>query len=731
MHPQTDNNQINSPEKSKKHWEVNLRLHKKSVIIVFIAMFASVGAYQLWRTYAATSVGSIEAEAMLVTSGTFNSIDDTNASGGKARSATTASTISGTLTTNGPATSLLIKARGLQCNGSPIINLSIDNRPIQSTTVTTTTWTAFTVPVALNQGAHTVVASYANPYVSTRGGKTKCSRTLILDNFIFMNDNDVASETLLSLAKTATASSVESGTSFVASNAFDGDATTRWSSAYSDPQWLSVDLGAAYPISHVNIAWENAYGTGYQLQTSLDGVTWTTMYTTSTGDGGVDDITGLSSTGRYVRMYGNARISAWGYSIWELKIYGNSLTNPATPPSSTTDTTSPITSLTNPLSGATLSGVSIVTASASDNVAVTKVEFYVDNILAATDTTSPYSFSWDTTTNSNASHALYAKAYDAAGNSGNSSTITVTVSNITPMNNVGSQPYLYLGWGSPQDPVAVMNSTGIKRFTMAFMLSSGTGSCNPAWDGSRPLLGGNDEKTIAAIRNAGGDIVISFGGWSGTKLGPNCADSAQYAAAVQKVVDAYKLKYIDFDIENLDELENSVVQDRILGGIKIIKQNNPGVQAIITVGTTISGPTAMNSRVITQAAKLGVPVDVFTVMAFDFGGASDMYANTVSAAVGLKNLLKTTYGWTDSVAFAHVGISGMVGNSDQMEVTTPDIWTQIRDWANANRIARLSTWAVNRDRPCPGGGIVDNCSGISQTDLQFTRITSGFNGIYQ
>ena len=98
------------------------------------------------------------------------------------------------------------------------------------------------------------------------------------------------------------------------------------------------------------------------------------------------------------------------------------------------DTTAPTTSITAPANGATVSGTVSVTASASDNVGVTRVEFFLDGVLQSTDTTSPYSWSWDTTTATNASHALVSKAYDAANNVGTSSTVTVTVLNGTPIN---------------------------------------------------------------------------------------------------------------------------------------------------------------------------------------------------------------------------------------------------------------------------------------------------------
>jgi hypothetical protein len=127
--------------------------------------------------------------------------------------------------------------------------------------------------------------------------------------------------TLLSQGHPATASSLQ-GAGYPASNAVDGSLTTRWSSAFSDPQWLEVDLGATHTLSQVTIDWEAAYATAFQLQTSNDGTTWTTIYSTTTGTGGTQTIP-VSGSGRYVRMYGTARATGYGYSIWEFQVYGS------------------------------------------------------------------------------------------------------------------------------------------------------------------------------------------------------------------------------------------------------------------------------------------------------------------------------------------------------------------------------------------------------------------------
>jgi hypothetical protein len=290
---------------------------------------------------------------------------------------------------------------------------------------------------------------------------------------------------------------------------------------------------------------------------------------------------------------------------------------------------------------------------------------------------------------------------------------------------MAAAPYLYLGWGNPPSATSVMSATGIRWFTMAFILSSG--GCNPSWDGQRPLTGGTDETTIRAIRAAGGDVLPSIGGWSGNKLGPNCATPEALAGAYQKVIDAYGLKAIDIDIENSDEFENEAVQDRILNALKIVEQRNPGITTIVTFGTTTSGPSWWGQRLIRRAKELSVPVDVFTIMPFDFGG-NDMYADTVSASEGLKNFLTSTFGWSADTAYRHMGISSMNGRTDVGEVVTPQDFTRIRDWAAARHLARLSFWSVNRDRPCPGGGTVSHCSGIDQQEWQFTKILNGYSG---
>ncbi len=395
-------------------------------------------------------------------------------------------------------------------------------------------------------------------------------------------------------------------------------------------------------------------------------------------------------------------------------------------PGGSSDTQAPTAPTNLTSTGKTSSSVSLSWSAATDNVGVTAYDVYsgsskVAGVSGTSATVSGLSAS--------TAYTFTVKARDAAGNvSAASNSVSVTTSAGSGGGSGFKQaaPYLFEGWGDPPSPSAVMSSTGVKNFTMAFVLDSG--GCTPAWDGSRALTGGVDQSAINQIRAAGGDVTPSFGGWQGSKLGANCSSASALAGAIQKVIDAYGLKSVDMDIENTDEFENEAVQARILTALKTVKANNAGLRTIVTFGTSTTGPTYYGNRLIEQAQSIGADIDVFTIMPFDFGGGSDMYGNTVSAAEGLKTKLKSTFGWDDATAYAHIGISGMNGLSDQQETTTPAIWTQIRDWGNAHHIARLAFWAVNRDRGCAGGGVVSNCSGISQSDWQFTSITAGFTG---
>jgi hypothetical protein len=136
-----------------------------------------------------------------------------------------------------------------------------------------------------------------------------------------------AAETALTPAS-AIASSSERG-DLSGAAAIDHNEGTRWSSGFSDDQWLTLDFGSTQTITRVRIDWENAHATQYLLQVSDDNSNWTTIKTVDNSQGGTEDLTGLNGQGRYLRMQGVKRSTNYGYSIFEIQAFSGT---PATTP---------------------------------------------------------------------------------------------------------------------------------------------------------------------------------------------------------------------------------------------------------------------------------------------------------------------------------------------------------------------------------------------------------------
>jgi hypothetical protein len=154
-----------------------------------------------------------------------------------------------------------------------------------------------------------------------RSWTAAAAATLLATCLLVTANSARAADSLLSQGKPATASSTES-VAFPASNAVDGNNGTRWSSAFSDPQWLQVDLGASATVTSVVLAWETAYARSFSLKTSANGSAWTTVYSTTNGTGGRQTLN-VTGTGRYVRLETTVRATQWGVSLTEFQVYGS------------------------------------------------------------------------------------------------------------------------------------------------------------------------------------------------------------------------------------------------------------------------------------------------------------------------------------------------------------------------------------------------------------------------
>jgi hypothetical protein len=130
---------------------------------------------------------------------------------------------------------------------------------------------------------------------------------------------------LLSLGKPTKASSTYDGT-YTAAKATDGDIAIGWLANPAErTSWLSVDLQAQYNVSQVKIYWGGYdWSVAYDVQTSVDGVVWSTVYhEANNADGGLDTINLAGVSGRFVRVLCNGpKSDGWSYEIYEMEVFG-------------------------------------------------------------------------------------------------------------------------------------------------------------------------------------------------------------------------------------------------------------------------------------------------------------------------------------------------------------------------------------------------------------------------
>jgi chitinase len=234
-------------------------------------------------------------------------------------------------------------------------------------------------------------------------------------------------------------------------------------------------------------------------------------------------------------------------------------------------------------------------------------------------------------------------------------------------------------------------ATGHKFYTLAFMLSSG---CSASWNGDTPLA--NDDfygAQITALRKTGGDVIISFGGASGTELATACKTVESLQAAYQAVITKYALTWMDLDIEGGAESATADV-DRRNKALKNLQAANPGLRVSYTLAVDPTGLPQAQRALLSNAKTNGVRVDTVNVMAMDYGPCDlDMGQAAIMAAQATKGQLQSL--GTSSA----VGVTPMTGVNDvACENFTTANATSLVDYAQANAyINLLAFWAMGRD----------------------------------
>ncbi len=284
-------------------------------------------------------------------------------------------------------------------------------------------------------------------------------------------------------------------------------------------------------------------------------------------------------------------------------------------------------------------------------------------------------------------------------------------------------PYVE-SWFGTTSLVNVANTTGQKYFTMAFILSKS--GCTPSWNGSQTMDQGYYLSDINNLRAMGGDVAFSFGGWSGTELGDACTTVSSLQAAYQAVIDAYNVKWVDFDIENkaITNPAGIDLRNKALAGLEAA---NPALKVSYTLGVMPDGLPAAQLNLLLNAKANGTRVDVVNIMAMDYSTSfcGDMGQYAIQATQSTENQLLS------NGISATVGITPMIGQNDtHCEIFTLANANTLVAWAQSTSyVTELTFWAVERDNgSCPGKSKAsDSCSGLAQNTYDFTNIFKTFH----
>ncbi|MEV5520028.1 chitinase [Streptomyces pseudogriseolus] len=294
----------------------------------------------------------------------------------------------------------------------------------------------------------------------------------------------------------------------------------------------------------------------------------------------------------------------------------------------------------------------------------------------------------------------------------------------------GFAPYVDTSLSPAYDLLASAEATGVKEYTLAFVTDGG--GCTPKWGGTGSLGDNPVAAQIGALREAGGDVRVSFGGAAGSELGTTCGSVEALTAAYTEVVDTYQLTKVDFDVEG-GALPNTQANTRRAQAIAALQKSHPDLDVSFTLPVMPQGLTQDGVNLLADAKANGVRVDAVNIMAMDYGPAfsDDMGTYAEQAATATQAQIKNTFGLDDAEAWKTVAVTPMIGVNDVVtEIFMVEDATQLVEFAKAKGLGRLSMWSGTRDQQCAEGekpAADATCSSILQEKFAFSKAFAAYN----
>ena len=302
-------------------------------------------------------------------------------------------------------------------------------------------------------------------------------------------------------------------------------------------------------------------------------------------------------------------------------------------------------------------------------------------------------------------------------------------------------PYVDTTLWPPFDFVELAKDEGVKYVTLAFVVADPATS-EPSWGGYYSVDSGYRGDQIDALRDLGGEVLVSFGGAAGTPLAAAIPDVGELTQAYQAVVDQYDLTWIDFDVEG-SWVADEVSIDRRSQAIRNLQDqaavDGRPLEVWFTLPVLPSGLTNDGLYVVESALSYGVDIGGVNIMAMDYGDSAapnpdgQMGDYAIQAAQSLFDQMRGAYDAagvqvTDAELWSLVGVTPMIGQNDVMsERFYIEDAEKLLDFADEVGMGFLSAWSANRDAPCETfGQLALTCSGVPQEPFEFAQTLGQF-----
>ena len=295
----------------------------------------------------------------------------------------------------------------------------------------------------------------------------------------------------------------------------------------------------------------------------------------------------------------------------------------------------------------------------------------------------------------------------------------------------GFAPYVDTSLYPAYDLTGAMKANGVKQFNLAFVVSGG--GCVPKWGGVTDLGSDAVAAQIGAVRAAGGDVRVSFGGANSTELASACTSPSDLAAAYGKVVDQYKLTKVDFDVEG-GALSDTAANTRRAQAIAQLQASHSGLEVSYTLPAMPTGLTQDGINLLSNAKTNGVDIHAVDIMAMDYGSSftGDMGQYAIDGATATQAQVKSVLGISDDAAWKKIAVTPMIGVNDvSSETFTVADASKLVDFAKSKGLAWLSMWSATRDKQCDGGAqsfASATCSSVTQNAGAFSQAFAVYGG---